>query len=43
VAGAPGARTAFLIAAIISLAAVVLSPFVRKPADDAGEGFHGGH
>lgn len=42
-AGAPGARTAFLIAAIISLAAVVLSPFVRKPADDAGEGVHGGH
>ena len=43
VAGAPGARMAFLIAAIISLAAVLLSPFVRKPADDAGEGFHGGH
>ena len=43
VAGAPGARMAFLIAAIISLAAVVLSPFVRKPADDAGEGHHGGH
>ncbi|WP_136054817.1 MDR family MFS transporter [Microbacterium sp. K24] len=43
VAGAPGARMAFLIAAIISLAAVALSPFVRKPADDAGDGFHGGH
>lgn len=43
VAGAPGARTAFLIAAVISLAAVALSAFVRKPADDAGEGFHGGH
>jgi DHA2 family lincomycin resistance protein-like MFS transporter len=43
VAGAPGARMAFLIAAIISLAAVALSAFVRKPADDAGEGFHGGH
>ena len=42
-AGAPGARTAFLLAAIISLAAVVLSGFVRKPADDAGDGFHGGH
>ncbi|WP_407360844.1 MDR family MFS transporter [Microbacterium sp. LBN7] len=42
-AGAPGARMAFLIAAIISLAAVALSPFVRKPADDAGEGSHGGH
>ncbi len=41
-AGAPGARMAFLIAAVISLAAVVLSPFVHKPADD-GEGFHGGH
>ncbi|WP_336501103.1 MDR family MFS transporter [Microbacterium paraoxydans] len=43
VAGAPGARTAFLIAAIISLAAVALSPLVRKPADDIGEGAHGGH
>ncbi|MBN6190324.1 multidrug efflux MFS transporter [Aneurinibacillus sp. BA2021] len=43
VAGAPGARMAFLIAAIISLAAVALSPFVRKPADDAGEAGHGGH
>ena len=43
VAGAPGARTAFLIAAIISLAAVAISPFVRKPADDAGGEFHGGH
>ena len=43
VAGAPGARTAFLIAAIISLAAVALSPFVRKPADDAGDGVHAGH
>jgi DHA2 family lincomycin resistance protein-like MFS transporter len=42
-AGAPGARMAFLLAAIVSLAAVVLSGFVRKPADDAGEGFHGGH
>ncbi|MFS0852624.1 MDR family MFS transporter [Microbacterium sp. 179-I 3D4 NHS] len=43
VAGAPGARTAFLIAAIISLAAVALSPFVRKPVEEAGGGFHGGH
>lgn len=43
VAGAPGARMAFLIAAIISLAAVALSPFVRKPSDDAGEGFPGAH
>jgi DHA2 family lincomycin resistance protein-like MFS transporter len=43
IAGAPGARMAFLTAAVISLVAVVLSPFVRKPADDAGEGFHGGH
>jgi MFS transporter, DHA2 family, lincomycin resistance protein len=42
-AGAPGARMAFLIAAIISLAAVALSPFVRKPADDVGGEFHGGH
>lgn len=42
-AGAPGARMAFLIAAIISLAAVAMSAFVSKPADDAGEGFHGGH
>ncbi|MBP3977875.1 MDR family MFS transporter [Microbacterium sp. BLY] len=43
VAGAPGARTAFLIAAIISLAAVALSPLVRKPADDIGDGAPGGH
>jgi DHA2 family lincomycin resistance protein-like MFS transporter len=43
VAGAPGARMAFLIAAIISLATVALSPFVRKPADDANGDFHGGH
>lgn len=43
VAGAPGARTAFLIAAIISLAAVALSPLVRKPADDIGDAAHGGH
>ncbi|MBS0023570.1 MDR family MFS transporter [Microbacterium paraoxydans] len=42
-AGAPGARMAFLLAAIISLAAVALSPFVRKPADDAGDAAHGGH
>ena len=41
VAGAPGARMAFLIAAIISLAAVVLSAFVRKPAEEPS-GFHGG-
>jgi DHA2 family lincomycin resistance protein-like MFS transporter len=43
VAGAPGARMAFLIAAIISLGSVALSAFIRKPADDVGEGFHGGH
>lgn len=43
VAGAPGARTAFLIAAFISLAAVALSPFVRKPSDDAGEALPSGH
>ncbi|MGL3149735.1 DHA2 family efflux MFS transporter permease subunit [Microbacterium sp. A82] len=43
VAGAPGARLAFLIAAIISLGAVALSAFVKKPADDIGEGVHGGH
>ena len=43
VAGAPGARMAFLIAAIISLAAVALSPFVVKPADDAGGEFPSGH
>lgn len=43
VAGAPGARMAFLIAAIISLAAVALSPFVSKPADDAGGEFPAGH
>ncbi len=42
-AGAPGARMAFLIAAIISLAAVALSAFVRKPADDLADAMHGGH
>lgn len=42
-AGAPGARMAFLIAAIISLAAVALSAFVRKPADDVAAGMHAGH
>jgi DHA2 family lincomycin resistance protein-like MFS transporter len=42
-AGAPGARMAFLIAAIISLAAVALSAFVRKPADDVADAMHGGH
>ncbi|WP_259062181.1 MDR family MFS transporter [Microbacterium sp. AK031] len=42
-AGAPGARTAFLIAAIISLGSVALSSFIRKPADDVGDGIHGGH
>lgn len=43
VAGAPGARMAFLIAAIISLAAVALSAFVRKPEDDVDGGHHVGH
>ncbi|WP_300268267.1 MDR family MFS transporter [Microbacterium sp.] len=43
VAGAPGARTAFLIGAFISLIAVALSPFVRKPADDLDEQAHSGH
>lgn len=42
-AGAPGARMAFLIAAIISLGAVALSSFVRKPADDVDAEFVGGH
>lgn len=32
-AGAPGARVAFLVAAIISLAAVALAFFIRKPVD----------
>lgn len=32
-AGAPGARAAFLIAALVSLGAVVLAAFVRRPAD----------
>ncbi|WP_324014455.1 MDR family MFS transporter [Microbacterium sp. JZ37] len=40
-AGAPGARTAFLIAAIISLVSVALSFFVRKPEEQ--EGMPGGH
>ncbi|SJM50828.1 MDR family MFS transporter [Gulosibacter sp. 10] len=38
-AGAPGARTAFLVGAIVSLVPVVLAWFVRRPADqeeDAG-------
>ncbi|HCS61058.1 MAG TPA: MFS transporter [Microbacterium sp.] len=43
VAGAPGARTAFLIGAFISLIGVALSPFVRKPADDLDGEVHGGH
>jgi DHA2 family lincomycin resistance protein-like MFS transporter len=43
VAGAPGARLAFLTAAIISLGAVALSAFVRKPADDIDAEFAGGH
>ncbi len=42
-AGAPGARTAFLIGAIISLIAVALSPLIRKPDDDLGESGHPGH
>ncbi|WP_091231555.1 MDR family MFS transporter [Microbacterium sp. 3J1] len=42
-AGAPGARMAFLIAAIISLAAVALSAFVSKPADDVAGDVHVGH
>lgn len=42
-AGAPGARLAFLIAAIISLGAVALSAFVRKPADDIDAEFAAGH
>lgn len=42
-AGAPGARLAFLIAALISLGAVALSPFVRKPADDVDAQFARGH
>jgi len=43
VAGAPGARMAFLIAAIISLGAVVLSAFVRKPDESGEPGMHAGH
>ncbi|MFK4761068.1 DHA2 family efflux MFS transporter permease subunit [Microbacterium sp. ZW T5_45] len=42
-AGAPGARMAFLIAAIISLAAVALSAFVRKPDESGEPGMHAGH
>lgn len=42
-AGAPGARMAFLIAALISLAAVALSVFVSKPADDVGEATPSSH
>jgi DHA2 family lincomycin resistance protein-like MFS transporter len=36
-AGAPGARTAFLIAACISITSVVLSFFLRKPVEDDEE------
>jgi DHA2 family lincomycin resistance protein-like MFS transporter len=36
-AGAPGARAAFLIAALVSLVPVVLAFFVRKPADQDSE------
>ncbi|CAN5247291.1 DHA2 family efflux MFS transporter permease subunit [soil metagenome] len=44
VAQADGIRAAFLVGAIISLAAVVVSFLVRKPADVIGaEGMHAGH
>ena len=43
VAGAPGARAAFLVAAIISLAAVALSFFIRKPADQEDAPVTHGH
>lgn len=33
IAGAEGARTAFLVAALIALVAVALAPFIRRPAD----------
>jgi len=41
-AGLPGARAAFLMAAVIATATVVLAFFIRKPADQE-PGFHGGH
>ena len=40
-AQAAGLRTAFLVGAIISVAAVVGAFFVRKPADMTTEGVHG--
>ncbi|WOF24409.1 DHA2 family efflux MFS transporter permease subunit [Microbacterium betulae] len=42
-AGAPGARMAFLVAAIISVAAVALSFFIRKPADQEDAPVGHGH
>ncbi|MGV9768397.1 DHA2 family efflux MFS transporter permease subunit [Microbacterium sp. NPDC003461] len=42
-AGAPGARTAFLLAAIVALVPVVLAFFIRKPADQEGPGIPAGH
>lgn len=42
-AGAPGARAAFLIAAFIALAPVVLSFFIRKPAEQDDSPLPVGH
>jgi DHA2 family lincomycin resistance protein-like MFS transporter len=41
-ATAAGIHTAFLYGAVISLLAIPLAFFIRKPAS-SGEGFHGGH
>ncbi|WP_231916296.1 MDR family MFS transporter [Microbacterium karelineae] len=42
-AGTPGAHAAFFVAACIALVPVVLSFFVRKPADDQEVGAPAGH
>ena len=36
--GAPGARTAFFVAALLSVVPLVLSVFIRKPADQEDGG-----
>ncbi|WP_309068737.1 DHA2 family efflux MFS transporter permease subunit [Microbacterium sp.] len=42
-AGAAGARAAFLFSAIVAVIAVAAAFFVRKPEEQPGGGFHGGH
>lgn len=42
-AGAAGARAAFLFSAIVAVIAVAAAFFVRKPEEQPGQEFHGGH